>query len=555
MNLSTTIPGQMQPFSLNLAYILEHAGKFHGETEICSNMAAGDVHRYTYAEALRRSKKLANALKSYGINAGDRIATLAWNDFRHFESWYAIAGQGAVCHTVNPRLYPDQIKYIVNHAQDRLVFVDPQFVPMLEEMQHELPSVEAFIVLTDRDNFKPTILRGAVDYETFIEDKPEIFEWLDIDEQAASSLCYTSGTTGDPKGVLFSHRSNILMAYAACSADAFKLSALSTVLMVVPMFHANSWGLVYAAPMVGAKLILPGPKLDGASIYQLIDNEKVSFSAAVPTVWNMLLAHLISNGLSLPYLEEVVIGGSAVSRTLLQQFKQQYDVDVLHAWGMTEINPLGSLNRPTAKFLKIGEEEQLAIKLKQGRPLFGIEMCVQDESGNKLPHDGVSAGRLMVRGPWVVRRYYKSEEDILDEDGWFDTGDIATIDVDGFMQITDRAKDIIKSGGEWISSVDLENAAMNHSEIELAAVIGIPDPKWEERPLLLVKTKENSNLSKEQIQAYLTGQVAKWWVPEDIRFVPEIPLTATGKINKLPLRNFYGKSHNLDSDPLNLLKA
>lgn len=542
MSLSSTIPGQMQSFSLNLAYILEHAGRFHGETEICSNMAGGGVHRYTYAEALRRSKKLANALKSYGINAGDRIATLAWNDYRHFEAWYAIAGQGAICHTVNPRLFPDQISYIINHAQDRLVFIDPQFVPMLETIQDELSSVEAFIVLSDRDNFKPTKLRGAVDYETFIDSMPEVFEWLVIDEKAASSLCYTSGTTGDPKGVLFSHRSNILMAYGACSADTFKLSALSTVLMVVPMFHANSWGLVYAAPMVGAKLVLPGPNLDGASIYQLIETEKVTFSAAVPTVWNMLLGHLTSHDLSLSYLEEVVIGGSAVSRTMLQQFKHQYNVDVLHAWGMTEINPLGSLNRPTAKVLKKSKEEQLAIQLKQGRPLFGIEMCVKDEKGKKLPHDGKSAGHLMVRGPWVVSRYYKNDKDILDEDGWFDTGDISTIDADGFMQITDRAKDIIKSGGEWISSVDLENAAMNHSEIELAAVIGIPDPKWEERPLLLVKTEKDSILSKGEVQAFLKDQVAKWWIPEDIRFVTDIPLTATGKINKLPLRNYYGKS-------------
>lgn len=539
MNSSSTKPGQMQPFPLNLAFILEHAGRFHGQTEICSRLASGDIHRYTYADALRRSKKLANALKSHGISPGDRIATLAWNDHRHFEAWYAIAGQGAICHTVNPRLFPDQIRYILNHAQDRMVLVAPQFVTILEAMQHELPSVEAFIILTDKENFPSTNLRGAVDYETFIEDQPEEFQWLDIEEQAASSLCYTSGTTGDPKGVLFSHRSNILMAYAACSADAFKLSAISTVLMVVPMFHANSWGLVYAAPMVGAKLVLPGPFLDGPNIYQLLDQEEVTFSAAVPTVWNMLLDHLTTNNLLIPTLKEVVIGGSAVSKTLLQQFKHKYDVDVLHAWGMTEINPLGSLNRPTTKVLKKSDEQQLAIKLKQGRPLFGIEMCIKDESGKELPHDGITPGRLMVRGPWVVSSYYQNDQNILDETGWFDTGDIASIDADGFMQITDRAKDIIKSGGEWISSVDLENAAMNHEDIELAAVIGIPHPKWEERPLLLVKTKDDVNLSKHEIQDFLKQQVATWWVPDDIIFVTDIPLTATGKINKLPLRNSY----------------
>lgn len=534
-----TTKGQMQRCPQNLANILEHAARFHGGQEICSRITPDLVHRYTYKDALARSKKLANALKAYGIKQGDRVATLAWNDYRHFEAWYAIAGQGAICHTVNPRLHPDQIRFIINHAEDRVVLVDPGFVDILEKMQTELPSVEKFVVLTDREHFPVTTLSNAVDYETFIADQSDSFEWLNLEEESASSLCYTSGTTGNPKGVLFSHRSNLLMAYATCSADAFNLSARSSVLMIVPMFHANSWGLVYSAPMTGAKLVLPGKYLDGENVHGLITNEKVTFSAAVPTVWNLLLAYMQEYKLKVPSLQEVVIGGSAVSKAMVVEFKCDYDVDVLHAWGMTEINPLGSLNRPTMATLRLSNDDQLDIALKQGRPVFGIDMCIKDDNNVVQKHDGKATGRLLVRGPWVVSSYFRNDTPILDVDGWFDTGDIATIDTEGFMQITDRAKDIIKSGGEWISSVDLENAAMNHPSINLAAVIGVPDPKWEERPLLIVKKDADMNVSITEIKAFLAEQVAKWWVPEKVVFVSDIPLTATGKINKLQLRKMF----------------
>ncbi|WP_373090358.1 long-chain fatty acid--CoA ligase [Zhongshania sp.] len=529
----------MQDFPMNLASILEHAARFHGDQEIVSRLASGDVHRYTYSDALMRAKKLANALKSYGIEAGDRVATLAWNEYRHLETWYGIAGQGAICHTVNPRLFSDQIRFIINHAGDRLVFVDPAFVALLEGIKHDLPSVELFIVLCDKDQFPATTLNNAIDYESFIADQSSDFSWAELSEESPSSLCYTSGTTGDPKGVLYSHRSNLLMAYASCSADAFNLSSLSTVLMVVPMFHANSWGLVYSAPMTGAKLVLPGPHLDGANIYDLISSEHVSFSAAVPTVWSMLLEHMTNNDLQLPDLKEVVIGGSAVPKSMIIRFKRAYDVDVLQAWGMTELSPLGTLNRPKPATLKLDEDAQFKMAAKQGRALFGVQMCIKSDDGQELPFDGKTPGRLMVRGPWVVRSYYRSDVVILDDDGWFDTGDIATIDSDGFMQITDRAKDIIKSGGEWISSVDLENAAISHPHVRHAAVIGIPHPKWEERPLLLVKLKDGCSLDDQALKDFLKDEVAKWWIPEDIRFVDDIPLTATGKFDKKVLRNQF----------------
>lgn len=542
----TTMSG-MQASPMNLASILEHAARFHGDQEIVSRLASGEIHRYTYRDALRRSKQLANALHAYGIQVGDRIATMAWNGHRHFESWYGIAGQGAICHTVNPRLFPAQIRFILNHAGDRIVFVDPAFVVLLEEIQDELPTVELFVVLTDKAQCPETKLKNAIDYETFIEGQSEDFDWLELEEDSPSSLCYTSGTTGDPKGVLYSHRSNLLMAYACGSADAFKLSAMSSVLMVVPMFHANSWGLVYSAPMTGAKLVLPGPHLDGANIYDLVNTEHVTFSAAVPTVWSMLLDYMTSNNLQVPALEEVVIGGSALPRSMLVRFKRDFGVDVLQAWGMTEISPLGSLNRPMPATLKLDADAQLKIALKQGRPMFGLQMCIKNKDGQELPFDGKTPGRLMVRGPWVVSSYFKSDSVILDSQGWFDTGDIATIDPHGFMQITDRAKDIIKSGGEWISSVDLENAAMNHPKVALAAVIGVSHPKWEERPLLLVKLKPEADLDDVELKEFLSTEVAKWWIPEDIKFVQEIPLTATGKINKVSLRNDYIAEYEADS--------
>jgi len=531
--------GKMQNFPINLVYILEHAAKFHSEQLIVSLMKDGSRHRYSYQEALKRSKKLANALQSNGINSGDRVATLAWNDFRHFEAWYGIIGQGAICHTVNPRLFADQISFIINDAQDKIVLVDPDFVPLLEGIQEQLTTVERYVVLCSSDDMPATNLNNAICYENYIDEQSDEFEWALIAEGDATSLCYTSGTTGNPKGVLYSHRSNFLMAQAVCGADAFALGSCSNVLAVVPMFHANSWGLVYSVPMVGGKLVLPGSQLDGDSIHKVILDEQINFSAAVPTVWTLLLEHLRSNKLQLPTLKEVVVGGAAVSSAMVYSFKNDFDIQVLHAWGMTEISPLGSLSRPTSSTLKLPQEEQFVLALKQGRPLFGVDMCLKDEQNQLLPHDGKSPGRLFVKGPWIIERYYGAKHSAL-LDGWFDTGDIATIDEYGFMQITDRAKDIIKSGGEWISSVDLENAAMSHPNILLAAVIGIPDPKWDERPMMLVKLNDmDSNLTAEALRKHLTDFVASWWIPERIEFIDDIPLTATGKINKGPLREKF----------------
>jgi acyl-CoA synthetase (AMP-forming)/AMP-acid ligase II len=534
----------MQKSPLNLAYILEHAARFHQHQQVVSRMDDGSLHRYTYAEALKRAKQLANALQTAGIETGDRVATLAWNDYRHFESWYGIVGQGAVCHTVNPRLFADQLKYIINHAQDKIILIDLSFVLLLETIQAELPSVQHYILLCDVHNMPETSLPGALSYEEFISAQSEEFDWAIVDEEQPSSLCYTSGTTGVPKGVLYSHRSNLLMAQAICGSDAFALSSQSSVLAVVPLFHANSWGLVYSAPMVGAKLVLPGRHLDGPNIYDIIKEESVSFSAAVPTVWNSLLVYLRENALNLPTLNEVVVGGSAVPPAMIKDFQNDYGVNVLHTWGMTEISPVGSINRPTSFTLTLSKEQQFELSLKQGRPLFGVEMSLRNDAGENLLHDGKSAGRLFVKGPWVIEKYYLANNSAL-EDGWFDTGDIATIDEYGLMNITDRAKDIIKSGGEWISSVELENAAMSHADISLAAVIGIPDLHWGERPLLLATlARSDIDVSVDGLRQHLAGYVANWWLPEKILFVDEIPLTATGKINKLPLREMYSNKND-----------
>jgi fatty-acyl-CoA synthase len=534
----------MQQFPINLAYILEHAARFHQHQQVVSRMQDGSLHRYTYAESLKRAKQLANALRAAGIEKGDRVATLAWNDYRHFEAWYGIIGQGAICHTVNPRLFADQLKYIINHAQDKIILVDLSFVLLLETIQSELPCVQHYVLLCDVHDMPATSLPGALSYEEFISTQSEEFDWAIVDEEQPSSLCYTSGTTGDPKGVLYSHRSNFLMAQAVCGSDAFALSSQSSVLAVVPLFHANSWGLVYSAPMVGAKLVLPGGHLDGENIHGIIKAENVNFSAAVPTVWNSLLAYLRENALNLPTLDEVVVGGSAVPPAMIRAFQNDYGVDVLHAWGMTEISPVGSINRPTSFTLRLSNEQQFELSLKQGRPLFGVEMSLRNDAGENLLHDGKSAGRLFVKGPWVIEKYYLANNSAL-EDGWFDTGDIATIDEYGFMDITDRAKDIIKTGGEWISSVALERAAMRHEDISLAAVIGISDPHWGERPLLLAKLmRKDVDLSVDALLQYLAGYVAKWWLPGTILFVDEIPLTATGKIDKLLLRKIYSDNNN-----------
>jgi fatty-acyl-CoA synthase len=532
--------GLMQSDPVNLISILIHAGRWHGDREVVTNTVEGGIHKQTYADTLARATRLASRLQQFGINQGDRIGTMGWNTHRHLESWYAISGQGAICHTINPRLFADQIDFIVNHAEDRLIFVDLTFVDLLADLLPKLPTVEAVVIMTDKAHM-PDTSAWDVDvhcYEEFLADGGETFDWPVLDDNTGSSLCYTSGTTGDPKGVLYSHRGNLLHAYASCAADVFDLSARDTILMVVPMFHANSWGIAYAGPIAGAKLVLPGPHMDGASIHGLIANEAVTKAAAVPTVWNMLIAHLNESGDTLDSLKEVVIGGAAVPRAMIDQFDKKYGVEVIHAWGMTEMTPVGTVNRGKPFMDGLDSERALDVRCKQGRVPYGVDMKIADDDGAELPHDGRTFGRLLVKGPWTIASYYKSDESALD-DGWFDTGDIATIDEHGYMQITDRSKDVIKSGGEWISSVDLENTAMGMPGVEMAACIGATHPKWDERPILLVKPSEPDKLTEEAIIGHLGSSIAKWQLPDAVIFVDEIPLTATGKIDKKPLRAKY----------------
>ena len=526
---------QNEPF--NLVEILEHAARFHSQVEIVTRLVEdGTIHRSNYGEAAMRARRLANALARLGVQAGDRIGTMGWNTHRHLEAWYAISGQGAICHTINPRLFEEQIDYIINHAEDRILLIDAPFVPLLEGLQDRLPSVEHYIVLTDDAHMPETTLKNAVAYETLIAKEATEYDWPTLAHETPAGLCYTSGTTGNPKGVQYTHRSNLLHAYATIGPDAAGISASETALMVVPMFHANSWGLAYACPMSGAKLVLPGAQLDGASIHELLETERISFSAAVPTVWNMLLPYMKENELKLPYLQEVLIGGSAVPRHLIETFDKDYGVTIVQAWGMTELSPLGTTCRLKASMIDWSYEQQVDVRLKQGTPMFGCAMKIVDDDDNELPHNGNAVGRLLVKGPWVVRRYFRDDKDAVDADGWFDTGDIANIDEHGYMQITDRAKDLIKSGGEWISSVDLENEAMGHDDVALAAVIGVSHPKWEERPLLVVVRRPETNVTKDEMLKYLSDKVVRWWLPDDVVFVDEIPMTATGKISKLRLR-------------------
>ncbi|SKA15754.1 fatty-acyl-CoA synthase [Enhydrobacter aerosaccus] len=533
--------GLMQDRPLLIQQLIEHAALNHGDTEIVSRTLEGGIHRYTYRDARLRSKKVAEALQSLGIKAGDRIGTLAWNGYRHFELYYGISGMGAVCHTINPRLFPEQIVYIVNHAEDQLLFVDLNLLPAVEKLLPQFKTVRHVVAMTDRDHLpKGLNIPNLLVYEDLLADKPGTYEWPEFDERTASSLCYTSGTTGNPKGVLYSHRSTILHAYGAALPDTLGLSARATVLPVVPMFHVNAWGLPYSAPMVGAKLVFPGVALDGASLYELFEKEEVVFTAGVPTVWLALLQYMQANKLKLSTVKYAVIGGSAAPPAMIETFDRDYGVEVLHAWGMSEMSPLGTVNHPKSKHLKLSHKEQLDIRLKQGRPPYGVEMKIVDGDGKELPHDGKAFGDLLVRGPWITSGYFKGEGgDVLEEGGWFPTGDVATIDADGYMQITDRSKDVIKSGGEWISSIDLENAAMAHPAVAEAAVIGVFHPKWDERPLLIIHKKEGATLEKDELIDFLSAKVAKWWLPDDVQFVDAIPHTATGKILKTRLRDDF----------------
>ena len=529
--------GLMQDWPLTVDKFLTHAAQWHGHREVVSRSVEGPIVRTTYAEIQDRAKRLSNALLEMGVRPGDRVATLAWNSGRHMEAWYAIMGIGAVCHTLNPRLFPEQLCYIINHAQDRIIFTDLTFLPVLMEYRSQMPTVETFIVLTDEGHMASVNLDGALCAETLIQRNSADVTWGGFEEQTACGLCYTSGTTGNPKGVLYSHRSNFLHTLVTTQTDVMGLSARDTVLMVVPMFHANAWGLAFSCPAIGSKMVMPGPKMDGASIHELLETENVTFSAAVPTVWQMLLHHLRATGGKLTTLKRVVIGGSAVPEAIIRAFHDDYGVEVVHAWGMTETSPLGTLSTPTPEIAALPFDEQMPYKLKQGRPPAGVQLKLTDDAGKRLPHDGTTFGRLKISGPFIVREYFKGEGgQILDEENFFDTGDVATIDQQGYMQITDRAKDVIKSGGEWISSIEIENIAAGHPKAALAAVIGVAHPKWDERPLLLVQLKPGETATRDEFLEFLVGKIAKWWMPDDVQFVTDIPLGATGKIDKKLIR-------------------
>ena len=531
--------GLMQDWPLLCHRVIDHAATYHGARSVVSRSIEGPIHTTNYAEIRARALRVAQRLERDGIKLGDRMATLAWNTWRHLEAWYGILGIGAIYHTVNPRLFPEQIVWIINHAEDRVVFTDLTFLPLLEKLAAKLPTVERYIVLTDAAHMPQTTLRNAVAYESWIAEVDGDFAWKSFDENTAAGMCYTSGTTGNPKGVVYSHRSNILHALCAMQPDAFGMSSCDIAMAVVPLFHANGWSLAFSVPMAGASLVMPGMKLDGASIYELLTSCRVTCTAAVPTVWMMLLQYLDATGGRLPDLKRVVIGGSACPRAMTQKFQDVYGVKVIHAWGMTEMSPLGTLGSLKPEYAGLTGEARLDVQQKQGHPPFGVEMKIEDDAGRAVPWDGKSFGRLMVRGPAVARAYYKDDGNILDGQGFFDTGDVATMDPHGYMQITDRAKDVIKSGGEWISSIDLENLAVGHPKVAEAAVIGVCHPKWDERPLLIVVAKPGETVGKAELLDFMRGKVATWWMPDDVVFIDEIPHTATGKIQKTALRERF----------------
>jgi fatty-acyl-CoA synthase len=530
--------GLMMNVPLTISSILDHAETFNHNAEVVSRKPEGGVHRYTYRDAARRSRRVANALQRLGVNFQDRAATLAWNTHRHFELYYGVSGSGRILHTINPRLHPDQVAYIMNHAEDLVLFVDCAFVPLVEAVFPRLTTLQHVVVLTDREHMPQSSL-PLICYEELIAGESDDFAWPAADENLAACLCYTSGTTGQPKGVLYSHRSTVLHAMAACFADTLGLSNRTSVLPVVPMFHVNAWGIPYAAPLSGAKLVLPGGGLDGKSLYELVDQEKVDLMLGVPTVWLNLLNYCDKEGLRLNSVERLVIGGSAAPYSMIKAFAEKHGAFVIHGWGMTEMSPLGTTNAPSRYYEGLPPEERYQLQTRQGRPLYGVQMRIVGPDGAPLPHDGKSSGNLEVRGPWIAGSYYKEAGKSSWHDGWFDTGDVATIDDDGFLNIVDRAKDIIKSGGEWISSVDVENFAMSHPAIAECAVVGLPHPQWAERPLLVVALRHGASATKEDILAFLATKVAKWWLPDEVMFVPELPHTATGKVLKRKLRDEF----------------
>ena len=531
--------GLMQDWPLLCHRVIDHAATYHGERRVISRSLEGPLHTTTYRDVRARALRVAQRLDKEGIRLGDRVATLAWNTWRHLEAWYGIMGIGAIYHTVNPRLFPEQIAWIVNHAEDRILLTDLTFVPLMEKLASQLKPIERYVVLTDAAHMPKTSLKNAVPYEEWIGEVDGDFAWKSFDENTAAGMCYTSGTTGNPKGVVYSHRSNVLHSMMAAQPDAMGVASRDVVLPVVPMFHANCWGLALTSPMVGATLVMPGGKLDGASIYELLNEYRITFTAAVPTVWLMLLQYLEASNAKLPYLKKVVIGGSACPRAMTKTFQDVYGVEVCHAWGMTEMSPLGTLGSLKPECAELAGEARLDVQQKQGHPPFGVDMKITDDSGKELARDGKIFGRLKVRGLAVARAYFKEDAGIIDADGFFDTGDVATLDPHGYMQITDRAKDVIKSGGEWISSIDIENLAVGHPKVAEATVIGVKHPKWDERPLLVIVLKKGEQASKEDILGFMQGKIAKWWMPDDVAFVDEIPHTATGKIQKITLREQF----------------
>jgi fatty-acyl-CoA synthase len=532
--------GQMMNQPLLVSNIIEFAARHFGDSMIVSRRVEGDIHRYTYRDCHQRARRLANALGGMGIALGDRVATLAWNGYRHLEAYYAVSGSGAVLHTINPRLHPEQIAYIVNHAEDQVLFFDLTFLPAVEAMAQMCKQVKHYVLMADRDRMPAeTRIPNLMCYEDLIASHSDVYTWPQFDENSACTLCYTSGTTGNPKGALYSHRSTVLHAYGSALPNALNVTSRDVVLPVVPMFHVNAWGLPYSVPLSGAKMVFPGAALDGKSLYDLFEAEQVTFSAGVPTVWLGLINFMLQNKLKFSSFRRTVIGGSACSPAMMNTLMDEFGVDVVHAWGMTEMSPLGTAGVLLSKHLELPVEEQRKILLKQGHAVYGVDMKIVDDDGKELPWDGSSYGHLMVKGPWVISAYFKGEGGDPLQDGWFPTGDVATIDADGYMQITDRSKDVIKSGGEWIGTIDLENIAVSHPAVMQAACIGIAHPKWDERPLLVIVRKPGMDVSREELLAFYEGKIAKWWLPDDVVFADALPLGGTGKVQKNKLREQY----------------
>jgi 3-(methylthio)propionyl---CoA ligase len=533
--------GLMQDQPLLISSLIEFADKHHGDGEVVSRRVEGDIHHYTWSDVARRSRQVANALDGMKLGFSDRVATIAWNGYRHLELYFGVSGSGRVLHTINPRLHPEQIAWIVNHAEDQVLCFDMTFLPIIQAVHSKCPTVKQWVAMCDADKLPADSgIPNLISYEAWMGSQSAHYQWPVFDENTASSMCYTSGTTGNPKAALYSHRSTTLHAYAAALPDVMCISARDAILPVVPMFHVNAWGIPYSAALTGAKLVFPGPGMDGKSVYEMIENEGVTYAAGVPTVWQMLLTYMKPNGLKFSTLKRTVIGGSACPPAMIDAFREDYGVEVLHAWGMTELSPLGTLCTLKNKHLKLPKEEQMKLLMKQGRAIYGVDMKIVNDAGDEQPHDGKAYGDLLVRGPWVVANYYKGEGNPLvkDKDGhdWFPTGDVATIDADGFIQITDRSKDVIKSGGEWISSIDIENIAVAHPAVAMAACIGVAHPKWDERPIVAVVKKPDTQVSREELLAFYEGKTAKWQIPDDVVFVDAIPIGATGKMLKTKLR-------------------